>query len=86
MDMYLLNKEHLGNQMHNKNDCCITEEHGMDMHLGLILKHPKNAANLLKNLTRKHGNHDYTVYNVLISVLKKFKFKKQCDQYFQVAE
>ena len=34
--MYLINKEHLGSQMHNKNDCCITEEQGMDMHLGFL--------------------------------------------------
>ena len=40
--------------MHNKSDCCITEEQGMDIHLG-FLKHPKNAANLLTS----HINHDY---------------------------
>ena len=34
--MYLFNKEHLGSQMHNKNDCCITEEHSMDMHLARL--------------------------------------------------
>ena len=38
--MYLFKKEHLGRQMHNKNDCCMTEEQGMDIHLG-FLKHPK---------------------------------------------
>ena len=67
--------------MHDKHDCCITEEHGMDIHLG-FLKHPKNAANLLKASQENH----MTIYNVLISVLKKFKLKKQCDQYTQVAE
>ena len=36
MDMYLINKEHLGCQMHNKNNCCITGEQGMDMHLGFL--------------------------------------------------
>ena len=36
MDMYLFNKEHLESQMHNKNDCFITEEQGMDMHLGFL--------------------------------------------------
>ena len=69
--MYLFNKEYLGSQMHNKNDCGITEEHGMDIHLG-FLKHPKNAANLLKALQENHMVI-MTIYNVLISVLKKIQ-------------
>ena len=82
--MHLFNKEHLESQMHNKNDCCITEEHCMDIHLG-FLKHPKNAANLLKASQENHLVI-MIIYNVLISVLKNFKIKKQCDQYTQVAE
>ena len=45
MDMYLFNKEHLGSQMHSKNDCCMTEEQGMDIYLR-FLKHPKNLHGL----------------------------------------
>ena len=84
--MHLFNKEHLESQMHNKNDCCITEEHCMDIHLG-FLKHPKNAANLLKVYLNLQENHMVimTIYNVLISVLNKFKIKKRV-QYTQVAE
>ena len=71
--MYLINKEHLGSQMHNKNDCFITEEHDMDMHLG-FLKHPKNAANLLKASRENHMViMTIKVYNVLITVLKKIQ-------------
>ena len=71
--MYLFNKEHLESQRHNKNDCCITEEQGMDMYLG-FLKQSKNAANLLKASPENH-TVIMTMNNVLISVLKKFKIK-----------
>ena len=65
--MYLINKEHLGSQMHNKNDCCITEEHDMDMHLG-FLKHPKNAANLLKASQENHMVIMTIQYTMFLSV------------------
>ena len=63
MDMHLFNKEHLESQMYNKNDCCITEEHCMDIHLG-FLKHPKNAASQENHMVIM------TIHNVLINVLK----------------
>ena len=52
--------------MHNNNECCITEEQGMDMHLG-FLKQPNNAANLLK-FSQENHRVIMTIYNVLISV------------------
>ena len=71
--MYLFNKEHLESQMHDKYDNCKTEEHGMDMLLG-FLKHPKNAANLLKASQEN--------YMVIMTIITQCSY--QCIEKIQI--